>query len=128
MNQSNGIKNLDQPSLVLKTDGARSQGTQRLCSWTNQENGLISHLKPPKRMQPCLLLHFSKVKLSSDLHTKYYFGSALWKLKCTHRISRRKERGFLLDERIGLSAERIGENYTVSVLHRISKVKKNTRR
>lgn len=48
----------------------------------------------------------------------------MWKLKCTHRISRRKERRFLLDERIGLSAERIGENYMVSILHRISKVKK----
>lgn len=71
MNQSNGIKNLDQPSLVLKTDAARSQGTQSHCSWTNEENGLISHLKPPKRMQPCLLIRFSKVKLSSDLHTKY---------------------------------------------------------
>ena len=43
-----------------------------------------------------------------------------------HRILRRKERGFLLDERIGLSTEKIGENYMVSILHRISG--KNTRR
>ena len=47
----------------------------------------------------------------------------MWKLKCTHRISGRKER-FLLDGKIGLSVERIGGNYMVSILHRISKVKK----
>ena len=41
-----------------------------------------------------------------------------------HRISGRKERRILLDGKIGLSAERIGENYMVSILHRISKVKK----